>query len=272
MEAPTPPRPLRVLQISDPHLFAQRSKKLLNVDTDNSLSGVIRHALKHEKNVDVVLATGDISQDGSPEAYQRFIELAQPLAPLLRGLPGNHDSNDVFYQEWGEHAQPVTDIGDWRLVLLDSSIAGSSAGHIGSDQLDLLREAVDTAGDKHLLVGVHHNPIPIGSSWLDGMMIDNGHELLSVLQDCPNVRGLIWGHVHQEFDSVYSFGATRPALHMLATPATCVQFMPLSQTFALDAADPGYRWFELHDDGQIVTEVVRVPGLDIQPDTDSAGY
>lgn len=272
MDAPLPPRPLRVLQISDPHLFAQRNKKLLNVDTDSSLNGVIRHIVKHEKNVDAILATGDIAQDGSAQAYQRFLELAQPLAPLLRGLPGNHDSNDVFRKVWNDHAQAITDIGHWRLVLLDSTITKSSAGHIAADQLELLREASRTAGDRHVLVAVHHNPIPIGSKWLDGMMIDNGHALLGLLQDSPNVKGLIWGHVHQEFDSIYNFGATRHTLRMLAVPATCVQFMPRSPRFCLDNVDPGYRKLELHDDGQIVTEIVRVPELNIRPDTDSAGY
>lgn len=272
MTATLPSRPLRVLQISDPHLFAHNDKKLLNVDTDKSLRGVIRHILEHEDHIDAVLATGDIAQDGSPKAYQRFLDMAYPLAPLLRGLPGNHDSNEVFYKVWGEHARAISDIGQWRLVLLDSSIAGSSAGHVAPDQLDLLRQASDTAGDRHVLVAVHHNPIPIGSSWLDGMMIDNGHDVLSVLQARPNVRGVIWGHVHQEFDSVYNFGTTRQALRMLATPATCVQFKPRSAQFCLDRVEPGYRRLELHDDGRIVTRVVRVAGLDIQPDTDSSGY
>lgn len=272
MNAPPPSRPLRILQLSDPHLFAQRDARLLNVDTDQSLGGVIHHIIGSGQEFDAVLATGDIAQDGSAAAYHRFVELAQPLAPLLRGLPGNHDANDTFYDVWGDHAQAVTDIDSWRLVLLDSTIARSSAGHIAPDQIELLREAADTAGDRHVLVAVHHNPVPVGSGWLDTMMIDNGHELLASLRDRPNVRGLIWGHVHQEFDSVINFGAKRPALRLLATPATCVQFMPRSQAFCLDLADPGYRWLELHDDGRIETGIVRVADLGIKPDTRSGGY
>lgn len=292
------PRPLRVLQISDSHLFAQCGQRLLNVDTDASLCGVIRHILDHETGTDVVLATGDISQDGSPESYRRFVELAQPLAPVLRGLPGNHDANEVFYDVWKDHAQAVTDAGRWRLVMLDSSIAGSSAGHLAPDQLDLLHQALESAQDRHVLVAVHHNAVPVGSPWLDAMMIDNGHELLGVLQEFDNVRGLIWGHVHQEYDTVVNFGIpeisadggrdtvtatagaadTAPkrgearSLRLLATPATCVQFTPRSVGFSLDVIDPGYRWLDLHDDGRIETGVVRVPGLGLIPDTGSGGY
>lgn len=303
MTVPTPPRPLRILQISDPHLFAQRGAKLLNVDTDASACGVIRHIRENESKLDAVLATGDIAQDGSATAYQRFLELVQPLAPVVRGLPGNHDDNEIFYDEWSDHAQAVTDIGRWRLVLLDSSIPRSSAGHVAPDQLDLLHSAISSAGDRHVLVAVHHNPVPIGSLWLDTMLIDNGHELLGMLGDFPNVRCLIWGHVHQEFDSVYNFGNAQPAtgqshtvvtdgqdsanneanknpsgsparhhLRLLATPATCVQFTPRSSAFSLDTIDPGYRTLELFDDGSIQTTVVRVPGLGIEPDTHSEGY
>lgn len=279
MNVPLSPDPLRVIQISDPHLFAQRDQRLLNVDTDASLRGVVDYIQAHEKNIDLVLATGDISQDGSPEAYQRFLELTGHLAPVLRGLPGNHDKKNIFYEQWNDHAQAITDLGPWRVVLLDSSVQGSSAGHLAPCQLDLLSQAITTSEDRHILLAVHHNPIPIGSGWLDTMMIDNGHHLFGMLQHAPNVRALIWGHVHQQFDSVYSFHhrhadgkADQIPLRLLATPATCVQFAPHSLAFSLDDINPGYRRLELYKDGRIVTEVVRVPGLNIQPDTRSSGY
>lgn len=300
MEALTPTRPIRVLQITDPHLFQERGQRLLNVDTDASLRGVLDHITRHESSIDAILATGDLSQDGSSDAYQRFLDLTLPLCKLLRGLPGNHDFNEAFYTVMGNHAQAVTDIGCWRIVMLDSSIPRSAAGHLAADQLNVLRQAIDTADERHILVAVHHNPVPIGSRWLDSMMIDNGHELLALLQQSPSVQGLIWGHVHQEFDSLYNFGTLPPDaadarhkkaepgdqdhhdsaangsgrrhLRLLATPATCVQFTPQSVEFSLDTVDPGYRWIELHDDGRIDTAVVRVPGLGIKPDTDSAGY
>lgn len=270
MNATTSSPPLRILQISDPHLYAQRDGKLLNVNTDSSFCGVIRHILQYQRGVDAVLVTGDISQDGSAEAYQRFIDLAAPLAPVMRGLPGNHDANATFYSVWKAYAERVTDMGQWRLVLLDSTIHASNAGHLASDELALLHDAITTAGERHVLVAVHHNPVPIGSLWLDRMMIDNGHELLAMLATFPNVRGLIWGHVHQEFDTAYNFGTRQ--LRLLATPATCVQFTPRSVGFSLDSVDPGYRWLELHEDGRIDTAVVRVPGLGIKPDMGSAGY
>src|SRR5690554_5528466 len=262
--------PLHVLQISDPHLFAQPDQVLLNVNTQAALQGVVAHIIKSEDAADLVLATGDITQDGSVAGYQTFLNMVKPVSPLVRGLPGNHDHNDNFYNTWGDHATSITDIGDWRIVTLDSTIHESSAGHLADGQLDLLRNAAANAGNRHVLVALHHNPIPVGSAWLDTMMVDNGHALLDIAARYPVIRGVVWGHVHQEFDSVVNFGTHQTRL--MAAPATCLQFAPRSATFALDTVDPGYRRLCLHCDGTIDSEVIRVAGLGIRPDTASSGY
>ncbi len=270
-------KPVCLVQVTDPHLFAGQEQRLLNIDTSASLKGVLAAVQAHEQP-DVLLATGDITQDGHADAHQRFIDCARPLAPLLRGLPGNHDSNDTFYRVWQDHAQPVTDVGNWRIVLLDSTIESSNAGHLADDQLALLDTACKQAKDKHVLVAVHHNPVPVGSLWLDSMMIDNGHALLALLNNHPNVVALVWGHVHQEWDSTVNYGLAGPhatqarQLRLLSCPATSLQFTPQSARFSVDNAQPGYRRIWLHPDGRLDTEVVRVQGLDICPDHTSGGY
>ena len=44
----------------------------------------------------------------------------------------------------------------------------------------------------------------------------------------------------------------------MATPATCIQFKPDSNHFALDTLQPGWREIELHPDGRIETRVKRI--------------
>ena len=34
----------------------------------------------------------------------------------------------------------ITDVGAWRVVMLDSTVRGSDAGHLDDTQLDLLEE------------------------------------------------------------------------------------------------------------------------------------
>jgi Icc protein len=69
----------------------------------------------------------------------------------------------------------------------------------------------------------------------------------------PQIRAVIWGHVHQEFAD------RRGAVELLATPSTCVQFRPGIAKPEVDDRTPGYRWFDLGPDGTLETGVERVP-------------
>ena len=77
-------------------------------------------------------------------------------------------------------------------------------------------------------------------------------DLFAVTDRHANVRAIIWGHVHQEFD------ALRRGVRLLAVPSTCSQFLPHSDQFAIDPAPPGYRTLTLRGDGSIATNVVRI--------------
>jgi Icc protein len=104
-----------------------------------------------------------------------------------------------------------------------------------------------------VLVVLHHQPIPVGSAWLDSIRLMNGPEMLEVVSRHRNVRGILWGHVHQAFDGMHA------GVAMMSTPSTCFQFVPGRDDFALDDRPPGYRWLHLYPDGRIDTRVVWVP-------------
>lgn len=269
--------PLVVIQITDPHLLADPDERLLGVNTDTSLRGVIDTVHAREPSIDLVLATGDITQDGSVTGYQRFLQHISRLGAPVHGLPGNHDRLDPFRTAWGDRLNPIVDIGCWRIILLDSSAVDSNAGHLAADQLALLHRAATQAGERHTLVALHHNPVPMGCTWLDSTKLDNGDALLDCIEPLANVRGVLWGHVHQEYDMIYRYApregrASARTLRLLASPSTCIQFKPHSPTFELDTIAPAYRRLELHTDGSIQTHVTRVEGLAIEPDLGSRGY
>jgi Icc protein len=92
----------------------------------------------------------------------------------------------------------------------------------------------------------------MGSRWLDEVGLKNPQEFLSVIDQHTNVRGVLWGHVHQAYDG------DRNGVKYMSTPSTCAQFLPGSDHFELDRRPPGYRWLELGADGTIGTRVVWV--------------
>lgn len=244
--------PTLLVQLTDTHLMARADSVMHDVNLDASLRAVLDLVRINRHRPDLLLATGDLTQDGSPEAYQRLRGILEQADWPVRCLPGNHDDPQVLRQAMGLWAQPVTDIGAWRIILLDSTVPGSNAGHIDDAQFDLLEQAAALAGDRHVLIALHHNPVLIQSDYTDTMMVDNAQELFQRLAAIPRARILLWGHVHQAFDR------RRHHLRMLATPSTCFQFAIRDGKHVVDDSPPGYRWLKLYRDGSLATGVRRL--------------
>jgi Icc protein len=148
-------------------------------------------------------------------------------------------------------------LGNWQVLLLNSSVPDQVGGHLSDDSLHWLARALDAHPNHHALVCLHHQPVPVGSAWIDEIGLSNGADLFAVLDRYPQVRAVLWGHVHQEFDT------DRNGVRLLSTPSTCIQFAPGAEVFTLDAAGPGYRWLTLNGDGGMDTGVMRLPDAPI---------
>ncbi len=244
---------LRLLHITDTHLHATRDARLRGVDTFLTLSGVLKRALDDPRPAQAVLATGDLSQDETPDSYAVFRELLAPLDVPVWCLPGNHDEPRAMkaalagpqFRIGGAHVA-----GNWCVILLDSYVAGDHGGRLAQKHLEWLDATLQAAASAHVLIAVHHHPLPLGSSWLDELGLYNADEFLAIVDRCARLRAVVAGHVHQASD------LTRNGVRYLTTPSTCFQFLPGSDAFAVDRRPPGFRWLDLLNDGRIDTEVV----------------
>ena len=245
---------LRILHVTDPHLFADSVTELYGVRTDQSFRAVIDRALgDNQWQPHAVLATGDLAEDRSRKGYERFREIMQPSGLPILCLPGNHDNPHLMEQvlDGGAFRYCAThDIGHWRLILLNSHADGDEGGVLADSELERLEAALAMPHGRHVLVGVHHQPIDMGSAWIDGYGLRNAPDLLSVLNRHAQVRGVLWGHVHQASDRQHQ------NLRMLSTPSTCAQFTPATEKCVMDTRPPGFRRLNLSADGGIETEVV----------------
>lgn len=257
-----------LVQITDSHLFAEADGRLLGLATEESLRMVLAQVREEQPRIDLVLATGDLSQDGSRASYQRFAGLIESLGAPARWTPGNHDDAATMraFCAGGEQLEPVVDVGAWRIVLLDSAVPGAVLGHFADEQLQLLERALAEAPERHCLICFHHHPVPIGCAWMDPIGLANAEALFAVTDRFPQVRAMLWGHIHQDFER------ERRGVRLLASPSTCVQFVPHSEDFQVSREAPGYRWLRLHADGRIDTGVSRVTGIDFEIDYGVTGY
>lgn len=260
--------PVLLVQLSDSHLVAEADGAMFGLNMRHSLAQVVAQVLAEQPRIDLLVATGDLSQDGTLASYRAFAQATADIAAPMRWLPGNHDEPAVMQQaaQGTQWLDPVFDVGAWRVTLLDSAIAGSAAGHLADDQLQLLERALAEAPHKHHLVCLHHHPVAIGSQWIEPIGLRNAGALFELLARFPQARGVLWGHVHQEIDRHVH------GMRLLASPSTGIQFLPGSDDFALDNCAPGYRWLRLMPDGQIETGVSRLANFTFIPDLDASGY
>ncbi|MBK8970630.1 MAG: 3',5'-cyclic-AMP phosphodiesterase [Hahellaceae bacterium] len=260
---------IKVVQITDCHLRAEAHGALLGMKTLESLDAVLELVEREQESPDLVLLTGDLAQDGSEGAYQTLrARMGKRFDCPVIWFMGNHDNASAMQSaaQGTDCLRKSLTLGDWHIICLDSSVPGKVHGKLEAAELAFLDAELQTHADKHVMVVFHHHPVAIGSAWMDSIGLRNGPDFLSVIDRFSHVRLVLWGHVHQAFDSSYN------GVRLLASPSTCVQFKPLSHAFALDEAAPGYRRILLQPDGTLDTEVLRVDHIEFEVDLDSKGY
>jgi 3',5'-cyclic-AMP phosphodiesterase len=243
---------IRLLQFSDPHLLPEADGTIRGVASLPALEAAIADARGRFRDVDAVLLTGDLVQD-DPGGYRWIRETfaASPVPVLC--LAGNHDLPDHMRTQLRGGPFQVggaREFGRWLVIMLDTWVADWAGGRIGKAQLAALRATLAQHRNHHVLICLHHQPIPMRSEWLDEFGLQDAQEFNAIVASHPNVRGVLWGHVHQSLDC-YVRG-----VRYMATPATCAQFAPHARDFTLDQRPPGYRTLELMPDGSIASEVI----------------
>lgn len=261
---------IKLLQITDTHLFSEADGCLLSVNTLDSFHAVIDGIRKNSIDFDAVLATGDISQDHSARSYQRFEQGVEQLGKPCFWLPGNHDykpsMQSIFPSNRIQMNTHVLAGEYWQIVLLDSQVEGVPHGRLSEEQLAFLDDTLSQFAHLHTLILIHHHPILVGSAWLDQHTLHNADKLWAVMRRHSNVKAIVGGHVHQNFDRLHD------NIRVITTPSTCVQFKPNSNDFALDSLSPGWRMLELCDDGELITQVSRLKNGLFIPDFNAGGY
>lgn len=243
---------LRLVQLSDCHLPGDPRTGYRGRDADAGLVGLLPTVQRW--NPDLLLLTGDLSEDASPAAYARLAAALQPLARPLLALPGNHDEPAALRSRFprGPWRHPLAvDAGSWRVALLDSTVAGRVEGRLRAADIDWLERWLRENPAAPVLLALHHQPVPVGSPWIDQYMLQEPEALLRLVERQPMVRAVVWGHVHQDF------AARCGAAMLLACPSTAVNSLPSVPSFTEDPAGPACRWLELHAGGSVRTGLLR---------------
>lgn len=232
-----------IAQITDCHLPADTQQTYRGINPHQNLKSLLKKVIAIQP--DLLLATGDLSEDGSRVSYKVLKTLFKPLGVPVLALPGNHDDANLLAETFP--GSPVDTIavsnhGPWRIIRLNSCLPGKPEGRF-SEKLLLELEDFLLRHEKHpLLISLHHQPIEIGSPWIDKYRLIDSEALLQLVDHYPNIKAVTWGHIHQAFET------NRNGTAMLGSPSSAINALAGAQRFTPDTTGPACRWLELRTD------------------------
>ncbi|RNE67318.1 metallophosphoesterase [Cryobacterium tepidiphilum] len=249
---------LRILHLSDTHLFGDQTLHYGLVDTLAATRRVLQSAGRM-RDVDVVVASGDLSDDGSPASYRRLREVIEPWAAdrgaLVVYAMGNHDNREAFEAVLGARNR-VLDVHGFRLISLDTSVPGAGYGAVDPGTLDRLAAELAAPAENGTVVVAHHPPVPAGTALLAALELQNADALLRVCAG-GDVRAILSGHYHH---ALATAAAGIPVIVAPGIANTTDVLAPRGRERATMGA--GFALVEIPERGSVRTAFVTAPGDD----------
>lgn len=195
-----------IAQISDCHIRDQGGSFARLVDTTETLRRVVDHLVGMDPAPDVILATGDLTDDGTASQYATLLDVLAPIADRLLPIPGNHDECPLFRGAFADvlpgnladdHCSYVIEDHPVRLVGLDNSIPGRHDGRFDPVRERWLDDVLAADPDRPTLVFTHFPPFETGLRFMDDAGLLDSDRLRAVIERNPQVRLLVTGHLHR---------------------------------------------------------------------------
>lgn len=248
--------PFLLLQISDPHIGADWN----GADPEDCLRRAVEAILALPDRPDALLVSGDLTENGTPEEYERVRELLAPLGLEPHVLPGNHDLREPLRAAFGlpgAGAEPVShlvELGPLRLVCLDSTIPGGEGGSLDGGRIEWLDAALAGDAETPTVIALHHPPLRTAMPGFEriGLAPESIEALAAVVERHPQVARIVAGHVHRAIVAELAGRA------VLTLPSTYMQSV-LDLRGSKLTMRPDHPGFAVHvlRDGSLTTHIER---------------
>ncbi len=199
-----------IAQLTDTHILEVDTDEEHYVDNNGRLAQAVASINAESPRPDVVLATGDLTNDGRPGEQAELMRLLGGLEMPVLALPGNHDSRDLmrasFDQPWAadSHLSWSVDVGELRIIGLDTQLPGAVGGLFDAEREAWLASALAdaAAAGRPTLLAMHHPPFPTGIVWMDEGCLPGAERFEALIRANPQVGRILCGHIHRPVQSV----------------------------------------------------------------------
>lgn len=193
---------VKILWFSDLHF--EECGTQFGYDPGLRLDALTDHITRHHSDADLCVISGDMVETATLENYQNLTVCLGGLGLPYLPMTGNHDlrapfrevlplpeSSQIDFIQYALHLKGL------RLICLDTLTEGSSDGSFCAARRSWLAQELQRDRQTPTLVFCHHPPLPLGYPALDASRVPDDAGLLELLTEAPNVRQLLFGHVHR---------------------------------------------------------------------------
>ncbi|WP_434310202.1 metallophosphoesterase [Hominifimenecus sp. rT4P-3] len=190
---------MNIVQITDLHLCQNGEKAFHRADATQALKNSVNYLLHSAISIDLVVVSGDISTDGSMDAYETALHELKRLPCPVYYVPGNHDCCKRMEQAGmipvssnGTACREI-DLPEVSIILMNTAMAGESRGFVNKETLEQLREILNKEAGKPTFLFMHHVPFVTGFTVMDEPF--SGVEEFNALISKKEIN-VCCGHIH----------------------------------------------------------------------------
>lgn len=160
--------------------------------------------LSAPNKVDMLLLTGDLTDHGDVESFEKIAELLKGCPFPVYAIPGNHDSREGLLAAFPDTPTEdgfihyVIEQQGLRIVMLDSFEPGRHGGAFCTRRRDWLRAQLDAHPETPTVLFMHHPPVVSGVDWMDPAPDEEWiTNLATAIAGHDQVLAIHCGHLHR---------------------------------------------------------------------------
>ena len=251
-----------LVQLTDLHIRETGRLAYGRIDTAPYLRTAVQSVLRLRQRPQAVVITGDLSDFGRAAEYAHLAELIAPLDMPVYLLPGNHDDRDQMRRSFpghtwlgdeGQFMQYSVQVGDLRLVTLDTCEHGKPHGTLDAARLEWLARELEAQSHQPVVIAMHHPPFETLIGHMDAIgLLEGASELEAIVAHHPNVERVICGHLHRAID--VRFGGTIACTTPAPGHQVALDLDPRAESRWM-LEPPGFRVLAQDSRGRVVTHI-----------------
>jgi len=203
-----------IAHLTDLHVRPHGLPAYRTAETNMLTERAIEAVLALDPRPDLVLITGDHTDNGLVAEYENLKRMLSRLPMPVWLIPGNHDRRENLKQVLAGYpglsdeptfAQWVTDLGPIRMIGLDTVLPKSGAGRLCPERLAWLEQKLAEDSARTTIVAMHHPAFLCGLHHMDRInLIEGAAEFEAIVRRNPQIVRILAGHHHRPIQALFA--------------------------------------------------------------------